>query len=86
MLPLGEMSVGASGTVGPVALTVIAFAGLHGLVPRVLEAFTNQLYVAPFVSEVVGVNWQMPVPPPHPMVVALRLTLTATPAVFCTSR
>lgn len=84
--PVGAIWVGASGTLGPVALTEIVVAPLHALVPRLLDAFTNQLYVAPLESADVGVKEQVPVPVPQPAAAAVMLWLTATPAVFCARR
>jgi len=83
---VGDISVGARGTLGPVALTVIVVAALHALVPRLFEAFTNQLYVAPLESADVGVKEHVPAPAPHPAAEAVMLWLTATPAVFCARR
>ena len=83
-VPDGVTVTGAAGGEGAVEeFTVMAFAALHALVPALLEAFTNQLYEAPFVSAAVGVNEHVLV---HPAAAAVRLWLTATPAVFCTRR
>ena len=62
------------------------FPALQALVPRVLEAFTNQTYVVAPASAVPDVKEQVPVPAPQPAADAVMLWLTATPAVFCTSR
>ena len=85
-VPVGAIVTGASGTEGPVAEIVIVVAPLHGPVPSEFVAFTNQLYTAPLLSELEGTMEQVPVPAPQPAAAGATDMLTATPAVFCTSR
>lgn len=83
-VPDGETVTGAAGGGGTeVEFTVIDFAALQALVPALLEAFTNQLYEAPFASAALGVKEHVLV---HPAAAGVTLWLTATPDVFCTRR
>ena len=53
--PLGEIVVGVAGTEGAAVFGVTDFPSLQGLVPKLLDALTNQLYVAPLASAFDGV-------------------------------
>jgi len=64
---------------------VIPRAALHALVPKPLDAFTNQLYAVRAASAVAGVYEHVP-PFAQPADDAGMLTPTATPDVFCTRR
>lgn len=85
-VPVGEIGTGASGTLGPAALTLMPRAALQALVPTLFVAFTNQLYEAPLESAELGVKVHVPVPAAQPAALAVMLWLTATPDVFCTRR
>lgn len=84
MVPLGETAVG---TIGAPAgrLTVIVIVALKALVPAALEALTDQSYVAPFASAILGLKEQVPEPDAQPAAIALTLLLIAMPDVFCTT-
>ena len=92
---VGSWEGAASGRLAPARTPVngresrygvlIVLPALQALVPRLLEAFTNHTYVVAAASEVDGVYEHVP-PEPQPAVAAGKLKLTATPAVFCTSR
>lgn len=81
-----DVMTGGNGTDGPTDEIVIVVVALQGPVPRLLVAFTNQLYVLPLASDPGGVIAHVPVPLPQPAAAGVTVMPTATPAVFCTSR